>query len=122
TFSENINSKVQCPFRIGIAPDTLNLLMQDSVWRDSLVRSGFKNLKQIVSDVFGYDEVLEPEGGEAGAEVEASEEKTDVNLPKDDNKLIQPPKSDKPNPNSEKETLKTPSKLLDDKKDKKPKR
>jgi penicillin-binding protein 1A len=62
--NENANASVACPFRIGISPDTLQLIMQDSFWRDSLVRSGFRNLKDIVHEIYGYPEAEEPEGGE----------------------------------------------------------
>ena len=54
TVNEDVNAKVACPFRIGISPDTLNMLMQDSTIRDSMRRSGFKNLRQMVNDVYGY--------------------------------------------------------------------
>lgn len=65
--NEIANSKVGCPFRIGISPDTFNLIMQDSFWRDSLTRSGFRNLRDIMHDLYGYPEIEEPEGGEPDA-------------------------------------------------------
>jgi len=51
--NEKVNALVACPFRIGISPDTLSLLMQDTLLKDSLLRSGFKNMRQIVNDKFG---------------------------------------------------------------------
>lgn len=62
-FDPKVNDLVACPFRIGISPDTFNLLMQDTLYKDSLVRSGFKNMKDIVREKFGYP-TEEPEGGE----------------------------------------------------------
>ncbi|MCB0659610.1 MAG: transglycosylase domain-containing protein [Saprospiraceae bacterium] len=93
--NESVNEKVLCPFRIGISPDTLNMLMQDTIWRDSLTRSGFKNLRQIVTDVYGYPDVIEPEGGESDAA--NPEEMEEIPIEKD--KV----KNEKPNPHPQKE-------------------
>ncbi|MGB4959076.1 MAG: transglycosylase domain-containing protein [Saprospiraceae bacterium] len=54
--NETVNAKFGCPFRIGISPDTLNILMQDTLLADSLRRSGFKNLRQIVNERYGLPE------------------------------------------------------------------
>lgn len=53
TVNEKVNSLVACPFRIPTSLDTFNLLMQDTLLKDSLLRSGFKNMRQIVNDKFG---------------------------------------------------------------------
>ncbi|MBK9254862.1 MAG: transglycosylase domain-containing protein [Saprospiraceae bacterium] len=63
--NETANASTACPYRIGISPDTFNLLMQDTLLKDSLVRSGFRNLQQIVIDKYGYPDMEEPEGGES---------------------------------------------------------
>ncbi|MBK9150886.1 MAG: hypothetical protein IPM26_07740 [Saprospiraceae bacterium] len=67
--NEEVNAKVACPFRIGISPDTFYMIMQDSFWRDSLTRSGFRNLKDIMHELYGYPDIEEPEGGEPDAEI-----------------------------------------------------
>jgi len=66
SFSQKVSSATACPFRIGISPDTLYLLMQDTVWRDSITRSGYKNLKKLVEDVYGTSVEDVPEGDGEG--------------------------------------------------------
>jgi len=62
--NEKVNVAVSCPFRIGISPDTFNLLMGDTLFRDSLMRSGFKNMAEMAREKFGYPAGDEPDGGE----------------------------------------------------------
>ncbi len=94
--NEAINSKVSCPFKIPITPDTLNILMQDSLIRDTLLKSGFKNLREIVREKFGYAEPTDPEGGEPsgiegeGENVPNPENKPQESKPKEVNKAIIP--------------------------------
>ncbi|MBK9734905.1 MAG: transglycosylase domain-containing protein [Saprospiraceae bacterium] len=85
--NEEVNAKVACPFRIGISPDTFNLLMADTLLRDSLVRSGFKNMRDIVREKFGYPDLIEPEGGEPDGNVD------EEIITKDDSKKQQESKS-----------------------------
>lgn len=54
--NESVNAKTACPLRMGISPDTFNLLMSDTLLKDSLIRTGFRNMKQMVLDKFGYPE------------------------------------------------------------------
>ncbi len=68
--NEVVNALVSCPFRIGISPDTLLLLMQDTLLKDSLIRSGFKNLREITNEKFGI--ILEVEEG--GEEIDPLDE------------------------------------------------
>jgi len=56
-------SKTACPFRIGIHPDTLNILLQDSTLRDSILNNGYRNLREIVEKKFGIESSDEPDGG-----------------------------------------------------------
>jgi len=82
SISEKINAKVGCPFRIPIHPDTLSILMQDTLTRDTLLKSGFKNLREIVREKFGYPEPEEPEGGEPdGTDIEINEKVGTNNSP-----------------------------------------
>jgi penicillin-binding protein 1A len=81
--NEEVNAKVACPFRIGISPDTFYMIMQDSFWRDSLTRSGFRNLKNIMHELYGYPDIEEPEGGEPDAEIPENPEKSKEKSKKD---------------------------------------
>lgn len=54
--NEAVNAKTACPLRMGISPDTFNLLMSDTLLKDSLIRTGFRNMRQMVLDKFGYPE------------------------------------------------------------------
>jgi penicillin-binding protein 1A len=73
--NETAINLVGCPFRIGIHPDTLDLLMQDSILKDSIVKNGYRNLRKIAADKFGIDlntdsEIEETEEILEGGEVE----------------------------------------------------
>ena len=88
-FSEEVNAKVSCPFRIPMSPDTFNILMQDTLLRDSLVRSGFRTLKDVAADKFGYlDEDISDEDMEGtNAEIDATENgKPNSEVPSDKKK------------------------------------
>ena len=50
--------------------------------RDTLLKSGFKNLREIVREKFGYPEPEEPEGGEPdGTDIEINEKVGTNNSP-----------------------------------------
>ncbi|MBK8701027.1 MAG: transglycosylase domain-containing protein [Saprospiraceae bacterium] len=66
--NETAKSMIGCPFRIYISPDTLEMLMQDSTVRDSILKNGYRGLDEIVKQRYGSGpegEFAEPlEGGE----------------------------------------------------------
>ena len=62
--------------------------MQDTIWRDSLTRSGFKNLRQIVTDVYGYPDVIEPKVVKSDAA--NPEEMEEIPMEKDKVKMKNP--------------------------------
>jgi penicillin-binding protein 1A len=105
--NESVNSKVSCPFRIPIPPDTLDILMQDSLIRDTLIKSGFKNLREIVREKFGYPESNDPEGGEPDG--------TETDIIEKDQKDVKHP-TPKPADNKKQETLKATDPKTQDKK------
>jgi penicillin-binding protein 1A len=74
---------VGCPFRIGIHPDTLNLLMNDSTTRDRIVGGGYRGLKDLVKEKYGseYEDV-----SETGEILEGGGEEVVVPIKKDEDK------------------------------------
>lgn len=62
--NESVISKTICPMRLGFSPDTFNILMQDTLLKDSLTRTGFSNMRQIIIDKFGLPNTdLDDENG-----------------------------------------------------------
>jgi penicillin-binding protein 1A len=49
-----VNAKMGCPLKIPFPPDTLSLILQDSLLRDTILRSGYKYLEEAASIKFGY--------------------------------------------------------------------
>ncbi|MBK8517368.1 MAG: transglycosylase domain-containing protein [Saprospiraceae bacterium] len=94
--NEQVNAKFGCPFRIGVSPDTLNMLMQDSTLRDSLTRNGFRNLRQIVNDIYGIPQedvpTVDGEGeiimeNDSRLEIKTLDGKNAENIKSKDNKI-----------------------------------
>lgn len=83
--NEKAINLVGCPFRIYIHPDTLDLLMQDTFMRDSIIRNGYRGLKEIAQDKFGLPESDLPEDEDDGKEVMEGipTDKKDSKNPKD---------------------------------------
>lgn len=52
---DTIRTFFNCPLRIPISPDSLSIIMQDSTLRDSIVKNGYRNLKDILNQRFGTD-------------------------------------------------------------------
>lgn len=79
---------VGCPFRIGIHPDTFQLLMQDTLLKDSIIANGYKNLKQFAADKFGLEYKDGIEEPDADAEILEGGiiEKADKNEKQDESK------------------------------------
>ncbi|MBC7885696.1 MAG: hypothetical protein H7X99_09490, partial [Saprospiraceae bacterium] len=104
--NESVNAKVLCPFRIPFPPDTFNILMQDTLFKDSLIQSGFKNMQEIAREKFGYPALDNPEGGEP-----------DGNLPETDpDGEIRKENNTKPTDQKKPDGLKSPDPKISDKK------
>jgi penicillin-binding protein 1A len=73
---EEINSKMNCPLRLGFSPDKYYAVMQDSTLKDSMMRTGFRGLRNIVEEMFPEEVVEEPAeiDGEGGEMVEKNTE------------------------------------------------
>lgn len=92
--NEQLNEEMNCPLRIGISPDTYYLIMQDSVLKDSLIRTGFRSLNTIAEEMFPEESQEEHEGNteevetEQNATLHVEEKSTKVigNIPKEANK------------------------------------
>ncbi|HRG67005.1 MAG TPA: hypothetical protein PLV12_14400, partial [Saprospiraceae bacterium] len=52
---DTIRTFFNCPLRIPISPDSLSIIMQDSTLRDSIVKNGYRNLKDILNQRYGTD-------------------------------------------------------------------
>jgi penicillin-binding protein 1A len=76
TYDQAAASLTSCPMRIDIAPDTLQMLLQDSTVRDSILSGGYKNLRQITNDRFSI-----PEGEVPAEEVPEDESNRQGILP-----------------------------------------
>lgn len=92
--NESVNSRTACPLRMGISPDTFNLLMSDTLLKDSLIRTGFRNMRQMVLDKFGYPEP-EVEGmGEMEGVVPEDIENQEENKKTPEKKPVEPVKNE----------------------------
>ncbi len=60
-FKENATAinQVGCPFRLYINPDTLEMLMSDTILKDSIVKNGYRGLKEMVKAKYGSNTVTE---------------------------------------------------------------
>lgn len=67
---EKIIREMACPLYLGFSLDKYYTIMQDSTLKDSLLRSGFKDLREVVSTLFPEDStsVNTPEGEEPGSD------------------------------------------------------
>ncbi len=63
---EKINADMVCPLRIGFSPEIYYSIMQDSTLKDSLVKTGFRSLKEVAMELFpeAFEEELENTDGE----------------------------------------------------------
>ncbi|MCE2789282.1 MAG: transglycosylase domain-containing protein [Saprospiraceae bacterium] len=69
-FNPGVQSKMGCPLLIPFPPDTLQLLMADTLFRDSIRINGYKNLEQLARQKFGIsvdpESTILPESGISG--------------------------------------------------------
>lgn len=85
---------------LGFSPDKYYTVMQDSMLRDSMLRTGFRDLKYVVADMFPEDSLLIQTEGDLPEE--ENEEKKD-NIIK---KIIQAVEGKKSDENEEKKDKK----------------
>jgi penicillin-binding protein 1A len=57
--NEKIIAEMNCPLRLGFSPDKYYAVMKDSTLKDSLLRTGFSGLREMVEEMFP-EEVEEP--------------------------------------------------------------
>jgi len=57
--NEEIIAEMNCPLRLGFSPDKYFAVMRDSTLKDSLLRTGFRGLRDMVEEMFP-EEVEEP--------------------------------------------------------------
>ena len=78
--NEAIISEMNCPLRLGFSPDKYYAVMRDSTLKDSLLRTGFRGLRDMVEEMFPEEQEEELQNdtdGEGGSMevVEETEEK-----------------------------------------------
>lgn len=105
--NEAIISEMNCPLRLGFSPDKYYAVMRDSTLKDSLLRTGFRGLKDIVEEMFPEEQEEELQNdtdGEGGSleVVEETEEK------KPEPKKPEPPKAMDPKPQEKKKPEEKP--------------
>lgn len=75
--NEYANNMTGCPLRIGIHPDTLQMMMEDTLMAEAIRADGYKDLRLKAEEYFGTeisgDE--EPGGGEEGEPDESGEKR-----------------------------------------------
>jgi hypothetical protein len=73
--NEKIISDMTCPMQLGFSPDKYYAIMKDSTLKDSMIRSGFRGLRDLVSEMFPEEaaEDIEPSDGEAGGVIDDNE-------------------------------------------------
>lgn len=98
--NEKIIKEMNCPMILGFSPDKYYTVMQDSMLRDSMLRTGFRDLKYVVADMFPEDSLLIQTEGDLPEE--ENEEKKD-NIIK---KIIQAVEGKKSDENEEKKDKK----------------
>jgi penicillin-binding protein 1A len=66
--NEKVISEMGCPLRLGFNPDKYFAVMGDSILRDSMIRTGFRGLRDIVEELYPEEVVDEsaPVDGESG--------------------------------------------------------
>ncbi|HMP29922.1 MAG TPA: hypothetical protein PKD85_09990, partial [Saprospiraceae bacterium] len=55
TNNEYANNKTSCPIRVGIDPNDLNIMMQDSNYAKYIRENGYRNLLEIAKEFFGEE-------------------------------------------------------------------
>jgi hypothetical protein len=81
-FSPSVQSKMGCPLLIPFPPDTLQMLMADTIFRDSILANGYKNLENLARQKFGIS--VDPESienGEAIGQGQTNGDSGDRNTP-----------------------------------------
>ena len=66
--NEKIISEMNCPMRLGFSPDKYFAVMRDSTLKDSMLRTGFRGLRNIVEEMYPEEaqEEVDPSDGEGG--------------------------------------------------------
>ncbi len=69
--NEEVISKMTCPLRLGFEPSKYYAVMEDSLLRDSMVRTGFKGLNDVVNEIYPKEsdkeeDIREVKTGESG--------------------------------------------------------
>ncbi len=74
---EKLNSEMNCPLRIGFSPDMYYSIMRDTMLKDSLIKTGFRSLKDVAKEMFpeAFEEELEATDGEGNVIPEAEDNK-----------------------------------------------
>lgn len=113
--NEEVISEMGCPLRLGFNPDKYFAVMGDSVLRDSMIRTGFRGLRDIVEELYPEEVVDEsaPIDGESGEVLnENPEQPKKQNEAKEDVKPAEKKKPDdaKDKPKDSKEKPKDPPK------------
>lgn len=67
-FTPTVLSKMGCPLLIPFPPDTLQLLMADTLFRDSILAHGYKNLENLARQKFGIS--IDPDAVDNGSTLE----------------------------------------------------
>ncbi len=127
--NQKINEDMNCPLRIGFSPSMYYTIMKDSLLKDSLVRIGFRGLKEVAMAMFpeAFEEELEATDGEGNiipsdegenhsdeaSKHKAIEHKTEE---KDKDKIKKEEKAKEPDKAKKEEKIKTPDKPKPDKK------
>lgn len=78
--NEKIIKEMNCPMQLGFSPDKYFAIMGDTLLKDSMLRTGFKGLKELVQEMFPEEvtEDVAPSDGEAGGIIEDK-----VNMPEE---------------------------------------
>ncbi len=98
--NEKIISEMNCPMRLGFSPDKYFAVMRDSTLKDSMLRTGFRGLKDVVEEMFPEEvqEEIAPSDGESGqAETEINNTQENIKKPVQ----TTDPKAKKPDPTVE---------------------
>ena len=63
--NEKILKEMACPLKLGFSPDKYYEVMKDSVLRDSMLRTGFRDLNLVIGDKFPEDSLKIQDDAEA---------------------------------------------------------
>lgn len=78
--NEKINKEMVCPLNLWFSPDKYYEIMKDSTIRDSMIRTGFKNLRMVMDSLYPPD-TLKTELGADGLEEAIKSAIGDATLP-----------------------------------------